>query len=121
MVGFEVVDLFSEEELPEVFAEKFNYVEGCRWAGFVAGESRCRHEDQRTVATARAVDDVGAVVGMGYEYGELPFNDAQSNSVPQPLQSMENSFSRFFLVHVCPTYPACGFPSRARCACAICV
>jgi hypothetical protein len=40
MISFEVVDLFSEEELPEVLAEEFDDVEGGSWAGFVTGESR---------------------------------------------------------------------------------
>jgi hypothetical protein len=39
VVGFEVIDLFAEEEGPEVFAEELYYVEGGRWAGCVAGES----------------------------------------------------------------------------------
>lgn len=39
MVGLQVVDLFAEDELPEVFAEEFYYVEGVCEAGAVAGES----------------------------------------------------------------------------------
>jgi hypothetical protein len=33
VVGFEVVDLFAEEEWPEVFADEFDAVEGGERAG----------------------------------------------------------------------------------------
>lgn len=39
MISFEVVDLFAEDEHPQVFAEEFYYVEGIGEAGTVAGES----------------------------------------------------------------------------------
>ena len=35
VVGFEVVDLFAEDEEPEVFADEFDGVEGGCGAGFV--------------------------------------------------------------------------------------
>lgn len=39
MVCFEVVDVFAEDEGPEVFAEELDDVEGVVEAGAVAGES----------------------------------------------------------------------------------
>ena len=33
------------------------------------------------------------------ECEEVPFNNTQTNPIPQALQSMENSFSRFFLIY----------------------
>lgn len=39
MVCLEVVDVFAEDEGPEVFAEEFDDVEGVVEAGAVAGES----------------------------------------------------------------------------------
>jgi hypothetical protein len=38
VVGFEVVDLFAEEERPEVFADEFDGVQRALGAGFVGGE-----------------------------------------------------------------------------------
>ena len=35
MIRFEVIDLFPEDELPEVFADEFDAVEWCLRTGFV--------------------------------------------------------------------------------------
>lgn len=39
MVGFEVIDLFAEEQCPEVFAEEFYYIEWGLGARGGAGKS----------------------------------------------------------------------------------
>jgi hypothetical protein len=39
VVGFQIVDLFAEDEGPEVFADELYCVEGVLRAGFVDGES----------------------------------------------------------------------------------
>ena len=49
MIRLEVVDLFPEDGLPEVFAEEFDDVEGCRlrWLGLLedVGVLRRRRDD----------------------------------------------------------------------------
>lgn len=39
MIRFEIIDLFAEEQRPEIFADEFYGFEGRCWAGFVDGES----------------------------------------------------------------------------------
>jgi hypothetical protein len=39
VIGFEVINLLSKEERPEIFAQKFDAVERCSWSRCVSGES----------------------------------------------------------------------------------
>jgi hypothetical protein len=72
VIGFEVINLLSEEERPEIFAQKFDAVERCCWSRCVSGESVSN--------VSNDLESLSMTCGT-----DVPFNHTQSDPVPQVL------------------------------------